>query len=120
MGAFRRFRSGLAAAASVLAFAAPAASAEPAERVPEPGLEVTRDITVSGYLQTEYQSHQDSEDQLRQGHVALNQNRFLLRRTRLRASGDWGYAAGVVELDANTIQGPLVGVRIAEGSLVYR
>jgi hypothetical protein len=75
---------------------------------------------VSGYLQTQLESHQDSEDQVRQGGLLLNQNRFLLRRGRLRVERTWEHAEMILELDANTINGPTVAARTAEASLFYR
>jgi len=43
-------------------------------------------LKITGYVQAQYEGHQDSEDQLQQGGALLNQNRFLLRRTRLGAT----------------------------------
>ena len=75
---------------------------------------------VSGYLQAQYEFHQDSEDQLQQGGVLLNQNRFLLRRMRLKVLRDWRYGGMMVELDANTVKGAAIGLQHAEVSLAYR
>lgn len=76
-------------------------------------------VVVSGYGQGQYEAHQDSTDQLRQGGVLLNQNRFLLRRGRIRFTRDWDFAQMIVEIDANTIRGPLVRPQKAELSLLY-
>ncbi|HEX4336438.1 MAG TPA: hypothetical protein VH062_11030 [Polyangiaceae bacterium] len=76
-------------------------------------------LVLSGYSQAQYESHQDSSDQLRQGGSLLNQNRFVLRRTRIRLARDWDYAAFLFELDGNTVNGPTVRVQKAELSLVY-
>ncbi|HET9953789.1 MAG TPA: hypothetical protein VFQ61_04780, partial [Polyangiaceae bacterium] len=46
-------------------------------------------VDVLGYAQLEYQSHQDSEEQLRQGGALLNQDRFLVRRARLVFKRRW-------------------------------
>jgi hypothetical protein len=78
------------------------------------------DLQVGGYVQGQFEVHQDSEDQLQQGGVPLNQNRFLVRRARLRIDKDWQYARATVELDANTVKGVSVGIRRAEASLLYR
>jgi hypothetical protein len=75
---------------------------------------------VSGYIQAQYEFHQDSEDQLQQGGVPLNQNRFLLRRTRLKVLRDWQYGGVMVELDANTVKGAAIGLQHAEVSFAYR
>jgi hypothetical protein len=77
-------------------------------------------ITVGAYLQSQYEAHQDSQDQLLQGGALLNKNRFSIRRARVSLLGEWEYAAIAVELDANTTNGPQVDLRKAEASLQYR
>jgi hypothetical protein len=77
-------------------------------------------LHIGGYLQAQYEASQLSEDQLQQGGVPLNADRFLLRRGRLRLDRGFEYAAATLELDANTVRGASVGVRRAEGSLLYR
>jgi len=77
-------------------------------------------ISGGGYLQSQYESHQDSQDQLQQGGVPLNQDRFSIRRARASLVGEWKYAAVALELDANTTSGPQVDLRKAEASLQYR
>jgi hypothetical protein len=77
-------------------------------------------LSLGGYLQSQYESHQDSQDQLAPGGALLNKNRFLIRRARVSVTGDWEYAAFAVELDANTTSGPQVDLRKAEASLQYR
>jgi hypothetical protein len=75
---------------------------------------------VSGYLQAQYESHEESEDQLRQSGQLANQDRFLLRRARIRVEREWDYSSFVVELDGNTTNGPAVAVQKAEASLFWR
>lgn len=77
------------------------------------------DFVFSGYLQSQYESHQDSQDQLRQGGAPYNQNRFLLRRGRFKITRDWKWAEIALELDGNTVRGPAVRVQKAEASLIY-
>jgi len=77
-------------------------------------------LKVGGYLQAQYESHQDSEDQLLPGGATLNQNRFLLRRARVKLTKDWQYGGVMFELDANTVKGGTVGIQHAEVSLAYR
>lgn len=77
-------------------------------------------LRIGGYVQTQYESNQLSESQLQQGGVPLNQDRFTLRRGRLRLDRGWEYANVTLELDANTTRGVNVGIRRAEGSLLYR
>jgi hypothetical protein len=77
-------------------------------------------LKVSGYFQAQYESHQDSEDQLLPGGSPLNQNRFVLRRARVKLAKDWQYGGVMFELDANSVKGPSFGMQHAEVSLAYR
>jgi hypothetical protein len=102
-----------AAAPATAAASAPAKPEAPATGVAGSG------YVLSGYFQGQYESHQDSSDQLRQGGALLNQDRFLIRRGRIRLARDWDYAALLVELDGNTVRGPSMRIQKAELSLVY-
>jgi hypothetical protein len=75
---------------------------------------------LSGYVQAQYESHQDSEDQIQQGGSLLNQDRFLVRRGRLRFDAAWQWAELALEIDGSTTRGPIFGIRRAEASLLYR
>jgi hypothetical protein len=75
---------------------------------------------IGGYLQTQFESNQLSSDQLADGGAPYNQDRFSLRRGRLRVDRGWEYANATLELDASTYRGVNVGIRRAEGSLLYR
>ena len=77
-------------------------------------------LRIGGYLQTQFESNQLSADQLQAGGSPLNQDRFSLRRGRLRLDRGWEYANATLELDANTTRGMSVGIRRAEGSILYR
>jgi hypothetical protein len=77
-------------------------------------------LRSSGYLQGEYLWNALSEDELQPGGAPLNQNRFQVRRGRVRFDRDWDYAAAALEIDANTVGGPAIGIRRAEAALVYR
>jgi hypothetical protein len=79
-----------------------------------------RDITISAYLQAQYEAHQDSEDQLRPGGAPINQNRFAIRRARVELGREWQYAGLLLQLDGNTMKGPSFGVHRAEASVMYR
>lgn len=108
---------------AIKAAAAPQVEAKPAPQPvssPAPKPEADFPFKVTGYVQAQYEGHQDSEDQLQQGGALLNQNRFLLRRTRLKVSRDWKYGGAMIELDANTVKGPAIGLQHAEVSLAYR
>jgi hypothetical protein len=91
-----------------------AASRKPqaAAATPSPGLR------VSGYLQSQYDSSQISQDQLQPGGAPLNRDRFLVRRARLRFEQSWKYAGLDVELDSNTVRGVSFGIRRAAASLL--
>jgi hypothetical protein len=77
-------------------------------------------VRIGGYVQAQYQHSDLSEDQLQQGGAPLNQNQFSVRRFRVRLDRSWDFASASLELDANTLRGPRVGIRRAEGSLFYR
>ena len=80
-----------------------------------------RDQFVLGaYVQAQYERHQDSEDQLAPGGAPLNQNRFVLRRTRIKLQREWAYGGTMIEVDANTVRGPAIGLQHAEVSFAYR
>lgn len=108
--------------------ASPPVAPAPAQDTPKPlGSEAywpwvvpPEGISIGAYLQSQYESHEDSQDQLQQGGIPLNQDRFSIRRMRVNLTGEWQYAATSIELDANTTSGPQVDLRKAEASLQYR
>lgn len=77
-------------------------------------------VRLSGYVQAQYRWSQLSQDQIQQGGAELNETRFMVRRGRLRMSGDWKWVAFDFELDGSTTRGPFVGVRQASASFVWR
>ena len=77
-------------------------------------------IWISGYIQAQYENSQLSEDQLQQGGAPLNDDRFLIRRARLRVDRAWKWADAAIEIDGNTNHGTSIGLRRAEISLLYR
>jgi hypothetical protein len=70
-------------------------------------------VYISGYLQVQYGQNELSEDQLLQGGAPLNQNRFSVRRGRLRVNGRWKYVRTDFELDGSNSRGPSVSPRRA-------
>lgn len=63
-----------------------------------------RSTIVSGYVHMDWVAfRQSSQDEVSQDGTPLNENRFLLRRARLRAERDYGLFHGAFEIDANTI-----------------
>jgi len=85
-----------------------------------PDAVTTLGFRIAGYVQAQLQHNQSSEDQLQQSGAPLNQNEFLVRRARLRFDREWEFASATLELDANTVRGPTVGLRRAEAALFYR
>ena len=77
-------------------------------------------VVVSGYAQIQLEGSQLSEDQLQQGGLPLNRDRFVVRRGRLRVDGSWRWATFALEVDGSTTRGPFFGLRRAEASFVWR
>ena len=77
-------------------------------------------LLFSGFVQAEFVTNQLSEDQLEQSGAPFNRDEFSLRSGRLRLDGGHEYTAYTLELDATTRGGSHVGIRRAEGSLLYR
>ena len=105
--------------------APPSPPPPPVPTVPAPAPEAHVDdplhgIVITGYLQSQLENHDDSEDQLRPGGTPLNQNRFLIRRGRIRVEREWQYSALMMEIDGNTTKGPAIQLFKAEASLLYR
>ena len=64
-------------------------------------------LTLSGFMQADMYVKQTSEDQINTSSGApLNDNRFSIKRARLRGSIDRRYLAAIIEMDANTTNGP--------------
>ena len=62
-------------------------------------------VTLFGFVQADgvvYSSASVDEVNPSTG-APLNETRFLIRRARLRADADYGYLAGAIELDGNTV-----------------
>ncbi|HEY5962308.1 MAG TPA: hypothetical protein VIV60_37385, partial [Polyangiaceae bacterium] len=83
-------------------------------------VDANRIVDISGYGQFQYEAHQDSEDQLRQGGTLINQDRFSVRRLRIELSRRFAYSGYFVEIDGNTTNGPALSLMRAEGSLFYQ
>lgn len=77
-------------------------------------------VTVSGYVHMDWiVFRQTSQDEVTQDGQPLNENRFVLRRARLRAERDHGLFHGAFEIDANTIDGPQLRPINAEASFKW-
>ncbi len=99
--------------------AAPSAWARPASGFggPAPGQGVWG---INAYVQAQYEQHQSSSDQIGQSGAYLNQDRFLVRRGRLRLDAAWEYLELALEIDGNTTSAPTVGPARIEASVVLR
>ncbi len=66
-----------------------------------------RDYEIAGYAQVDFVPYrQSSQDELDGAtRQPLNEDRFLLRRARLRIESDRGILAGSMDIDANTVNG---------------
>jgi hypothetical protein len=75
-------------------------------------------LSLSGYLQAQYTHNQLSTNELLQGGTPINQDRFSIRRGRLRLKGSWRYVRTDFELDASNSRGPTTSVRRATAAFV--
>lgn len=62
-------------------------------------------VQAGGFVQVDAAMRQSSHDELKQSGDPLNQDRFSIRRARPRLSASYGAISGVIELDANTVNG---------------
>ncbi len=89
-----------------------------AQGIPGVVSELKSSVALSGFLQVDgvafRQSSQDEVDP--SSRESLNEDRFVLRRARLRADFSRPWISGALELDANTVRGPQVRVVSAEVS----
>jgi hypothetical protein len=77
-------------------------------------------VHVSGLVHADWTVfRQSSEDEVSSDGQPLNEDRFLLRRARLRGEVDRGLVHAAVELDANTLNGPQVRPWNAEASVKW-
>lgn len=70
-------------------------------------------VHISGYAQVQYSRNELSQDELQQGGAALNQNKFAVRRARLRVNGRWRYMHTDFEIDGSNTRGPTTSIRRA-------
>ena len=89
--------------------------------VPAPAPARAPAVAISGYVHADWSVFRESS----QNEVnpttgePLNEDRFLIRRARLRLESDQGLVHGVFVLDANTIRGPQVRPWNLEASLKW-
>ncbi|HEX8951924.1 MAG TPA: hypothetical protein VF945_08765, partial [Polyangia bacterium] len=78
-------------------------------------------VTLFGFVQADgvvYSSASVDEVNPSTG-APLNETRFLIRRARLRADVDYGWVAGALELDGNTVAGPVARITNVEVSACW-
>jgi len=80
--------------------------------------EPTLKLRLSGYVQADAVAYrQSSVDEVNPATgEPLNEDRFSITRARLRAEALSAYLSGAIELDANTVQGPVARIVEAEVS----
>ncbi len=77
----------------------------------------SKGLSLSGFVQADLAFRQSSEDQLNSSTSSpLNEDRFLIRRARLRSAYETAHWLTALELDANTVNGSQVRVVGAEVS----
>ena len=81
----------------------PAPTREPTwlEKIVEP-------FSVMAFLQADMHGSQLSEDQVQQGGALLNQDAFVIKTARVRVDATWKYVAAQLELETNTVHGPVI------------
>lgn len=88
-----------------------------AERGPAPVTTARTGLSLTGFLHADYGVRQSSQDQLNTANSPLNEDRFNIRRARLRAVLEREYVTGAVEFDGNTTRGATARILGAEASL---
>jgi hypothetical protein len=76
-------------------------------------------VSLTGYLQADWNIwRQSSEDEINPSTLApVNDERFLIRRARLKTTIDREYVAGALEFDGNTVNGTTARLVNAEASI---
>jgi hypothetical protein len=101
----------LRAQVETLAVSASAQQASPTVAAARAGLSLT------GFAQNDFAIRQSAQDQLGPTGAPLNEDRFLIRRARVKAAIDRYWVAGAVEFDGNTVNGPTARILDVEASL---
>ena len=88
---------------SSLLFSSPAlAQSIAAPAAPEP---TGPRLRLTGFAHFDYVHRQSSVNQISSAGEPLNEDRFLLRRARLKALFEYRILSGTLELDVNTVRG---------------
>jgi hypothetical protein len=89
------------------------------EEPSKPSIEEQLAVRFTGYVQPQVVFSELSEDELDPEGEPLNEDRFVIRRARLRADRDFVYARAALEIDANTVDGAEVTVKRVEAAALY-
>jgi hypothetical protein len=96
----------LAALTTGVARAEPEAVSPASPATPQTSQITLPPIAVSGFAQVDWNvARQSSQNEVSQDGQPLNDDRFLVRRARIRLERDFGLIHAVGELDANTVDG---------------
>lgn len=69
---------------------------------------IVEPFTVMAFLQADMHGSQLSEDQVQQGGALLNQDAFVIKTARARIDASWTYVGAQLELETNTVHGPVI------------
>jgi hypothetical protein len=76
-------------------------------------------LSLTGFAQNDFAVRQSSQDELNPSGTPLNEDRFTIRRARIRAALDRQWVAGAIEFDGNTVNGPTARVLDVEASFKW-
>jgi hypothetical protein len=99
-----------------------ARAAEPAPKDPATRpVYTSKELSIGGYVHADWVAFRQSSESQLNGSTGepLNEDRFLLRRGRIRLESDQGLVHGAFELDANTLSGLQVRPFNAEVSVKW-
>jgi len=97
-----------------------AARADDPASTPAPPAPPKSPVTVAGFVHADWVVHrQSSQNEVNQDGEPLNEDRFVLRRARMRVTSDRGLIWGAAEADLNTVRGLQVRPLNAEATLKW-
>jgi hypothetical protein len=74
-------------------------------------------LSLTGFDQNDLTIRQSAQDQLGPSGAPLNEDRFVIRRARIKAAVERWWVAGAIEFDGNTVNGPTARILDVEASL---
>jgi hypothetical protein len=76
-------------------------------------------LGLTGFAQNDLSFRQSAQSQLNPSGAPLNEDRFLVRRARIKATVERWWVAGAIEFDGNTVNGPTARILDVEASLKW-